>query len=84
MFYIFKKGMKKSGKRMNKVSPINFLTISQNCSLVSRKMSGTQSESVLWLILVGRDRIREGRSLDVCREGPWVFSVASGRRKVYW
>lgn len=82
--YIVKKEIKKSGKKIGKVSPNNFLKISQNCSLVSNKMSRDKKELALYLILMGYEGIRERRSLDICRVGPWVFSVASGRREVWW
>jgi len=47
-------------------------------------MSRDKKELALYLILMGYEGIRERRSLDICRVGPWVFSVASGRREVWW
>lgn len=82
--YIVKKEIKKSGEKIGKVSPNNFLKISQNCTLVSNKMSRDKKELTLWLILMGCEGIRERRALDICREGLWVFSVASERREVCW
>jgi len=51
--YIVKKEIKKSGKKIGKVSPNNFLKISQNGSLVSNKMSRDKKELALYLILMG-------------------------------